>query len=118
MPAGTNRRRARSLQPLVEKYRPATLDALIGLARPRAVLTKLAAAPWESSFLLVGPSGTGKTTAGLALAAAIPAELHHIASRQCDLATVEELCRRCHYVPFHCEWHVALIDEADQMTRA
>jgi replication-associated recombination protein RarA len=66
---------------LTEKYKPTKLHDFAGLAGPRTILTKLAAAPYESAWLLVGPSGTGKTTMALAVAAAIGAELHHIPAK-------------------------------------
>lgn len=106
------------MTPLVEKYRPRTLNAFAGLAAPRAILGALAADPYESAWLLLGPSGLGKTTMALALAEAINGEVHHVPSRSCDLATVEDLIHRCWYVPMSAGWHVPIIDEADQMTRA
>lgn len=107
------------MQPLVEKYRPITLDGFAGLERPRALLARLAADPYPSAWLLLGPSGLGKTTMALALAQQIGGEVHHIPSRQCDLETVERVTMGCHYAPMFGEkWHVILVDEADQMTRA
>lgn len=106
------------MQSLVEKYKPSKIDAFAGLAKPRAILKAIAAAPYESAWLFLGPSGIGKTTMALAFAEAIGAELHHIPSKACDLATVEELCKHCWYKPFFGDWHVILVDEADQMTKA
>jgi DNA polymerase III delta prime subunit len=55
----------------------------------------------------------------LALAAAIPAELHHIPSQECNLENIERVRRTCQYVPQSgCKMHLVLIDEADQMTNA
>jgi DNA polymerase III delta prime subunit len=79
----------------------------------------LAAKPFESAWLFIGPSGTGKTTMALALAAAIPAELHHIPSQECNLETIERVRRTCQYVPMAgCKMHLILVDEADRMTDA
>jgi DNA polymerase III gamma/tau subunit len=54
--------------PLVEKYRPRTLADLIG--QPDAVeqLTLWLADPYPVAFLFEGESGTGKSSAALALA--------------------------------------------------
>jgi DNA polymerase III gamma/tau subunit len=102
---------------LSEKYRPKTLDAFVGLEKPRKVLSKFAANPFpNAAFLFVGPSGTGKTSAALALCEAIRGELHHIPSQSCNVATVEDVTRQCHYVPHNNGLHVVLVDEADQMT--
>ncbi len=103
---------------LVEKYKPATLHDFAGMERPRAILSHLAASPYSSAWLLLGPSGLGKTTMALALAHQIGGEVHHIPSRQCCLETVDRVTASCHYAPMFGErWHVLVIDEADQMSR-
>jgi replication-associated recombination protein RarA len=109
-------------QPLAEKYRPQRIKDFVGLDKARRILVKLAANPYPSAWLFVGPSGTGKTTMGLALAAEMPAELHHIPAKECTLETVQEVCRQCHYSPRQPDnwqpvrFHLVLVDEADQMS--
>jgi replication-associated recombination protein RarA len=104
---------------ITEKFRPRTIDQFVGLAKPKAFCTKLAQRPFSSAWLFVGPSGTGKTCMALALAELIPAELHHIPSQECDLQSLERVCRTCQYVPMAgCKYHLILVDEADQMTAA
>lgn len=104
---------------LSEKYRPHTLDAFVGLERPKRVLAKFAAAPFpNAAFLFVGPSGTGKTSMALALCEAIGGELRHIPSQSCNVATVEDVTRQCWYVARNNSLHVVLVDEADQMSTA
>ena len=75
---------------LTEKYRPRTIEDFAGLPKPKKVLAHFAQKPFASAWLFLGPSGIGKTSMALALAVAIPAELHHIPSRKCDLESVEE----------------------------
>jgi replication-associated recombination protein RarA len=105
--------------PLAEKYRPRKIGDFVGLEKPKKILSKLAASPFPSAWLLVGPSGTGKTTIALALAEAIPAELHHITSQNCTLENVERVRRTCQYMPLagH-KFHLILVDEADRMSPA
>lgn len=104
---------------LSEKYRPHTLADFVGLDKPKRVLAKFADAPFpNAAFLFVGPSGTGKTSIALALCEAIRGELHHIPSQSCNVGTVEEITRMCHYVPRNNTLHVVLVDEADQMSNA
>jgi replication-associated recombination protein RarA len=105
--------------PLTEKYRPTLIDDFVGLEKPRKVMAKLAAKPFPSAWLFVGPSGTGKTTMALALAEAIPAELHHVPSQECNLVNIERVRRTCQYVPMAGKrFHLILVDEADRMTDA
>lgn len=104
---------------LAERYRPRRLSDFVGLDKPKRVLAKFADAPFpNTSFLFVGPSGTGKTSMALALCEALHGELHHIPSQQCNVSNVEDIVRRCHYVPKHATFHVVLVDEADQMSKA
>jgi len=102
---------------LSEKYRPHSFEDFVGLDKPKRVLAKFADAPFpNAAFLFVGPSGTGKTSMALALCEAIKGELHHIPSQSCNVATVEDTVRQCHYVPRNNSLHVVLVDEADVMT--
>lgn len=104
---------------LTERYRPHLISDFIGLDKPKKICAKLCAQPFESAWLFVGPSGTGKTTMALALAEMMPAELHHIPSQQCTLETIERVRHTCQYVPrAGCRYHMVLVDEADRMTDA
>lgn len=111
-------------QPLSEKYRPKKIAEFIGLDKAKKIISRLSANPFPSAWLFVGPSGTGKTTMALALAAEMPAELHHIPAKECTLEAVQEVCRQCHYSPRQPDdwrpvgFHVVIVDEADQMSYA
>jgi DNA polymerase III delta prime subunit len=52
-----------------------------------------------------------------ALAEMIPAEVHHVPSQSCDVATLERVCATCARVPWYGKrTHLVLVDEADAMT--
>jgi DNA polymerase III gamma/tau subunit len=104
---------------LTERYRPHSLAEFVGLDKVKKVLTNFAAKPFpNAAFLFVGSSGVGKTSAGIALCEMLRGELHHIPSQQCNLANIEDTVRQCHYVPKNGTFHVVLVDEADQMSKA
>ena len=105
--------------PLTEKYRPTSINDFAGLDKVKKIMRKLAAEPFPSAWLFTGPSGTGKTTMALALAAEMKAELHHVPSQECNLENLERIRRTCQYVPMQgYRYHLVLIDEADRMSPA
>jgi replication-associated recombination protein RarA len=104
---------------LTEKYRPRTIESFVGLDKVKRCMARLAAMPFASAWVFKGPSGMGKTTMGLALADAIPAELHHVPSQECNLENIERVRRICQYVPMQGKkFHLVLVDEADRMSDA
>ncbi len=104
--------------PLTEKYRPRRIADFAGLEKQRRILSRFADNPYSSAWLFQGPSGTGKTTMALALAAEIEAEVHHIPSQECNVQNLAEVIRMCWYVPQGGGFHLVLVDEADQMSHA
>ena len=104
---------------LTERYRPATVAGFAGLEDAKKALGALIRRPYESHWLLTGESGTGKTSAALAVCEAIAGELHHIPSQECTLERLQRVRRSCQYVPAAgYQWHVILIDEGDRMSEA
>jgi DNA polymerase III delta prime subunit len=100
-----------------EKYRPSKIADFIGMSKAKKVCSKLAVDPFDSAWLFIGKSGTGKTTLALALADEMGAELHHIPSQGCTLDIVKDLKNRLAYMPMMGKgFHLVLVDEADQMT--
>jgi putative ATPase len=106
------------MQALCEKYRPRTIAGFAGLKMAKALMGKLAASPWESSWLFVGDSGTGKTALAFAVAEALDAEVIHIPSSKCNKDTVDGIIEHCGCMPMFHSWYVVLVDEAADMTTA
>ena len=106
--------------PFVEKYKPTRLSDFAGMNRPKAILSAVAREPYASAWLLLGDSGTGKTTMALAFADAIGAEVIHVPSRSCDLETVQKICLHCQSMPMFARapWYVVIVDECDEMSKA
>jgi replication-associated recombination protein RarA len=107
---------------LSDKYKPKRVADFMQVF-PRKVMLSLLANPKPSAWFFLGASGLGKTEMALAFANELPAQLHHVASKDCDLERVRKIRLACTYVPhdmFHperrCKMHVVIIDEADQMS--
>lgn len=104
---------------LVEKYRPTKIQDFIGIDSAREDAADLVAKPYDSAWLFVGESGTGKTTLSLAIASELNAEVHHIPSQNCTVDAVKALRLSLSHAPlFGSQWHVVIIDEADEMSKA
>jgi DNA polymerase III gamma/tau subunit len=104
---------------LVEKYRPQTISSFIGIDDARADAAAIIRNPYESAWLFVGASGTGKTTLAQAIGAELGAEVHHIPSQSCTVETVKALRASLAYAPmFGADWHLVIVDEADEMSSA
>src|SRR5271169_5838075 len=86
-------------QSLTEKYRPTHIDDFVGLDKVKRIMRNLVARPKCAGFLFTGPSGTGKTTMALAVAAEIGCEIHHITSQNCNIENLQRVRRTCQYVP-------------------
>lgn len=102
---------------LTEKYRPAKTSEFVGLDKAKKLCSKLASDPFDSAWLFVGASGTGKTTIALALVDEMSAELHHIPSQNCTVEAIKTLRAKLAYLPpTGKRAHLVLVDEADQMS--
>lgn len=55
-------------QSLTDRYQPKRIADFCGLTNPREILSGFAARPRATAWTFTGPSGTGKTTMGQALA--------------------------------------------------
>jgi replication-associated recombination protein RarA len=107
---------------LSDKYKPKRVADFMQVF-PRKVMLSLLASPRPGAYFFLGASGLGKTEMALAVANELPAQLTHVASKDCDLERVRRIKLACNYVPHdmfnperRCKMHVVIIDEADQMS--
>jgi replication-associated recombination protein RarA len=103
---------------LCEKYRPQRIADFIGLSKPKLVLQKIAANPCDQTLLFEGKSGSGKTAMALALAAAIPAQVHLLPANECTRDNVAKLWMSCLARPkAGFRMHLVLVDQADLLRK-
>jgi replication-associated recombination protein RarA len=111
---------------LIEKYRPTSLDAIWGQNAAVKALRKFAASPYPAAFIFEGYTGTGKTSAALALAGALGCDLSQkefggvrtIASGEQSADAVRDAYQQMFNCPWHGSgWKVVIANEADRMAR-
>jgi MoxR-like ATPase len=91
------------LRSLTERRRPRALSEMVGQGEAVWQLLSFLEAPYATAFLFEGPTGVGKTTAALAVAA--------------ELGAVEDSLRSLHFTPMlGSGWKVVIVDEADFMS--
>lgn len=110
---------------LTEKYRPTSLEAIWGQGQVVKVLRKFAADPHPAAFIFEGETGTGKTSASLALAQALGCDLGQkefggvrtISSGEQSPEAVKETYRAMWNIPWQGSgWKVVIVNEADRMS--
>ena len=111
--------------PLTETYRPARLCDVRGQDDAVGTMTEYVRAPYPASFLMSGPTGTGKTSSARALAAELGVSVDdgpfggflEIASGEQTGESVRDAVRQCHTRPMRGSgWKVLLVNEADYIT--
>jgi hypothetical protein len=98
---------------LAVKYQPKLKD-FIGIEGPKRALLGLLKKPRPCAILAIGAPGTGKTSAGMALAEEMPASLNHLRSQSCDVSALERMWEHCQYYPAKGNFHLTLVDEIHQ----
>ena len=113
---------------LAERYRPTSLDCVWGQEPVVKFLRAFASAPYPTALIFEGETGTGKTSAALALADALGCDMTQkppefggvqtIASGEQSAEAVREAYRKMWNTPFYGSgWKVVIVNEADRMAR-
>lgn len=105
-------------QTLCERYRPRKIADFAGQEKAKTILQKFAARPYRIAWLFSGPSGTGKTSMGLALALELEAELHHLVPNS-TREDIERVWADCQGFPTSgYKRHLILVDDVDGVSKA
>ena len=117
---------ARKPGPLTERYRPGGLCEIVGQPNAVAFLSAIAANPYPVALLFEGETGTGKTSAALALAAELGCDVEQeefggvytVASGEQTADAVREVCRLMWNSPMYGSgWKVVTVNEVDRISR-
>ena len=110
--------------PRVEKYRPQTLDDVVGQDQIVKRLKKYTSEKSMPNLMFSGPAGVGKTTTALALAKAVLGEywkqnfLELNASDARGIDTVRNNIKNfCRLKPVGAPFRIIFLDEVDNMTK-
>lgn len=104
---------------LVDRYRPKTLDDVVGNERAVNLFRRLIQSPFPSAWLLEGKSGIGKTSVARIVAKSLATNIMDYQTyngRDVDQRTAEEIRDRVQTLPWNGGFRVVVVDEADQMT--
>lgn len=108
-------------QSIVQACRPESLADIVGQDSTIARLQRYLSAPYSAAFLFDGPTGTGKTSAALAIASELGCDgpfggVMRIAAGEQNGAAVRALRKDLSLVPMMGSgWKVPIVDEADYM---
>lgn len=107
---------------LAAKYRPATLDEIVGQPIIVDILKKMCADPLMEirNFLFIGPAGTGKTTSGRAMAHLLEVDTNNIieldAASHSGVDSIREIIEQSKKYPIGSKWKVFIIDECHALS--
>lgn len=107
---------------LAEMFRPKTISDVLGQEHVTSWLKSFVASPYPRALLFSGPSGTGKTSAALALANDLGAHdvmsgLDVIASGEQSADAVRNCIEKMSLYPMCGDWRVTVVNECDRMSK-
>ena len=109
---------------LTSAYKPRSVADILGQPQVRAALQTFVASPRPAAMLFTGPTGVGKTSAALALAAELGCDLDPsgiggvrvIASGEQTADSVRQALNQLYYTTLRGSgWKVIIVNEADRM---
>ena len=85
-----------SQKPLAERYRPETLDDIVGQERPVSIVRQMLTNDALSSMIFFGPPGCGKTSLAHVIAHEVNAEMHWLNATTASVRDLQTIVHAAH----------------------
>jgi DNA polymerase III gamma/tau subunit len=108
----------RMVESLITKYRPKTLDDVVGNEATKKTLRELLDKKAKRSFMFIGERGCGKTTLGLVVGNEVGSKeiFEYNTANTRGIDTIRGIDEDCRYAPLEGSCKVYILDECHKLT--